>query len=124
MITILTDAEKNPLVIGFALEEDENEFKEADGEQIDDEILAPEDAEIEGQDIDRGDAKVGPQGVDIQEKIIVCCPSSEYSCVASTGADFLWTFNFRWQGQMLQQVDQGTESSALCSQTCRGYDAT
>ena len=44
----------------FALEGDENELQgqaEADGEQIDVEILAPEDdAEIEGQDIDRGDA--------------------------------------------------------------------
>ena len=55
--------------------------------------------------------------------------SSEHFGVASTGTDFLWAFNFRWEGQMLQQVDQspkedGTGSSALCSQTCRGYDAT
>jgi hypothetical protein len=75
VITILTDAEKDPLVMSFASEGDENKLQgqaEADGEQIDVEILAPEDdAEIEGQDIDRGDAAVGPQGVDIQEKIMI-----------------------------------------------------
>ena len=53
VITILTDAEKDPRVMGFALEGDEGELQgqvEADGEQIV-EILAPEDdAEVEGQD--------------------------------------------------------------------------
>ena len=61
--------------MGFALEGDENELQgqaEADGEQIDVEILALEDdVEIEGQDIDQGNAGVGRQGVDIQEKIMV-----------------------------------------------------
>lgn len=75
VITILTGAEKDPGVMGFALEGDDNELQgqaEGDGEQIDVEILALEDdVEIEGQDIDQGDAGVGLQGVDIQEQIMV-----------------------------------------------------
>ena len=89
---------------------------------------------------DHGDAGVVPQGVDVQEQIMVAPSPEDKMAVngveltalstlfgfASTGIDAV---NFRWTSSMLQQVDQSPEedvtgSSALCSQTCRGYDAT
>ena len=73
VITLMSDSEKDPRVLGFAFDSDDGELQghaPADGEQIEVEDVAPEDdVDIQGHDIDG--AVVDAQGVDIPDRIVV-----------------------------------------------------
>ena len=71
MITLMSDSEKDPRVLGFMFDSDDGELQghaPADGEQVEVEDVAPEDdMDIQGHDI--GGAVADAQGVDIPDKI-------------------------------------------------------
>eukprot|EP00435_Cladocopium_sp_Y103_P009526 s72_g2.t1 len=76
LITIMTESEKDPRVMGFSFDGNDGELQgnaQADGEMIDAEEVAPEDdADIQGHDVDAGGGDAAAaQGVDIPDKILV-----------------------------------------------------
>ena len=71
VITLMSDSEKDPRVLGFVFDDGELQgHGPADGEQIEVEDVAPEDdVDIQGHDI--GGAVADAQGVDIPDRILV-----------------------------------------------------
>eukprot|EP00435_Cladocopium_sp_Y103_P023403 s3793_g5.t1 len=86
VITLMSDSEKDPRVLGFAFNADDGELQghaPADGDQIEVEDVAPEDdVDIQGHDIDGGAVVADAQGADIPDKILVEPASDEKIVVA------------------------------------------